>query len=125
MVRLARSAPWVLSVLLVLGCAVAGAAAAVTRRSAGRCVRYSQKMDRARTGVLMQLRNRCRFPVTCTLEWKLVCAGSSASVESASLDLARGEAESVHASAAGCGEGDWEVADVRWTCDPVRESTPP
>jgi hypothetical protein len=125
MVRLARTAPWVLSVLLVLGSAVAVAAAAVTRRTAGRCVRYSQKMDSARTGVVMQLRNRCRFPVTCTLEWKLVCAGNSAGVESASLELARGKADSVHASAAGCGDGDWEVADVRWTCDPVRETAPP
>jgi hypothetical protein len=125
MVRLARPAPWVFSVLFaaLLG-AAATAGADVTRRSARRCVRYSQKLDRGRTGVMMKLANRCRFPVTCSVEWKLVCAGGSGAVESAALELARGQADSVHASASGCGDGDWEIADVRWTCDPVKDAAP-
>jgi hypothetical protein len=122
-VRLARSAPWVLSVLVVLAVLAVlvapGAAAPAARRSARRCVGYSQKMEPKQTGVLLRLRNGCGFPVSCRLEWKLVCAGGPAGDESASLELARREAGSVRASADAC-ERDWQVADVRWTCDPVR-----
>lgn len=120
MVRQARSASWVFSVLLALGLS-ATASAEVKRRSAKRCVRYGQKMEAGETGASLQLSNRCGFAVTCSIQWDLVCSGTSASrsSQSSSLDLDRGQSASVHASAAAC-EGDWEVANVRWSCDPVR-----
>src|SRR5262245_60414073 len=108
MVRLARTAPWVFSVLVLLGGAAARAEPGA-RRSAGRCIRYSQKMEPKQTGVMLRLDNRCRFPVTCRLEWKLVCAGRPAGDESAGVELDRGEAASVRASADAC-DGDWQVA---------------
>jgi hypothetical protein len=110
-------APWVLSVL-ILACAVS-AAAGVKRRSAARCVRYSQKMDAAQSGVELRLDNRCGFAVACSVRWDLVCAGASPSPSSSALSLERGQASIVHASASAC-DGDWEVASVRWSCDPVR-----
>jgi hypothetical protein len=116
-VRLARIAPWVLSILVVLGAAAPAAPGA--RRSAARCIRYGQQMEPKQTGVMLRLRNGCGFPVSCRLQWKLVCAGNPAGDESASLELDRGEAGSVRASADAC-DGDWRVADVRWSCDPVR-----
>ncbi|HKE19253.1 MAG TPA: hypothetical protein VKB80_30465 [Kofleriaceae bacterium] len=118
MVRLARVASWVLCVLVAAG-AVSAAAAGVKRRSAARCVRYSQKMDGGDSGADLRLDNRCRFAVTCSIQWAVRCAGHKSASESASLELGGGEAGSVHASAAAC-DGDWEVANVRWSCDPVR-----
>lgn len=119
MVRSARVAPWLLSVLSLALCAADRPAAGGPRLSAKRCVEFAQKMERGQTGVALRLRNRCRSAVTCSIQWKLVCGGSSAGgVETASMDLARGEGREVSASAAAC-DGDWEVTDVRWTCSPV------
>ena len=122
MVRSARVAPWLLSVLslsLALCAAPMRPAVGGPRLSARRCVRFTQKMERGQTGVALRLQNRCGSPVACSLEWKLVCGGGSAGgVEAASMELARGEAREVSASAATC-DGDWEVTDVRWTCSPV------
>jgi hypothetical protein len=117
MSSLARIAPWVFSVL-ILACAVS-AAAGVKRRSAARCVRYGQKMDAAQSGVDLRLDNRCAFAVACSVRWDLVCAGAGPSPSSSELSLQRGQAQSVHASASAC-DGDWEVANVRWSCEPVR-----
>jgi len=121
MVRLARLAPWVFSVLLLVGLAAltATATAGVKKRSAARCVRYGQKMDAAQSGVDLRLNNRCGFAVTCSIRWELLCAGSGIGSESSQLKLERGQAASVHASARAC-DGDWEVANVRWSCDPAR-----
>lgn len=113
----ARIAPWVFSVL-ILACTVS-AAAGVKRRSAARCVRYGQKMDAAHSGVDLRLDNRCGFAVACSIRWDLVCAGGASSPSSSELSLERGQASTVNASASAC-EGDWEVANVRWSCDPVR-----
>ena len=116
---LARMAPWLCSVLLLAACA-ASAAAGVKRRSAARCVRYGQKMDAARSGVHLRLDNRCGFAVACSIRWDLVCgAGTATNPSSSELVLERGQAQTVHASASAC-DGDWEVANVRWSCDPVR-----
>ena len=124
MVRLARVAPWVLFVLVAAGVVSAAAGqvsaiAGVKRRSAARCVRYSQRMDGADSGADLRLDNRCRFAVACSIHWAVRCAGHTSASESSSLALGGGEAGSVHASAAAC-DGDWEVANVRWSCDPVR-----
>ena len=128
MVRLARVAPWVLLVLVAAGAvsvaagpvsAIAGRSRQSPVRSAARCVRYSQKMDGAERGADLRLDNRCRFAVACSIQWAVRCAGHTSASESSSLELGVGEAGSVHASAAAC-DGDWEVANVRWSCDPVR-----
>jgi len=123
MVKPARIAPWSISLLSLFLCAALGRPADgghVQRRSADRCVRYSQKMERGQTGAALSLRNGCRTAVTCTIEWKLVCGGGPAGgVEAASMELERGEKKEVSASAAAC-DRDWQVTDVRWTCDPVR-----
>ena len=121
MVRSVRVAPWLLSVLSLALCAAPTRPAVGGQRlSAKRCVQYSQKMERGQSGVAIRLRNRCQSAVSCSVEWRLVCGGGAAGgVEAASMDLARGEAREVSASAATFGEGDWEVTDVRWTCSPV------
>jgi hypothetical protein len=120
MMRSARVAPWLFSVLALALCAAPERPAiGGPRLSAKRCVQFSQKMERGQTGVALRLRNRCRSEVSCSIEWKVVCGGGSAGgVEAASMELARGEAREVSASAAAC-DGDWEVTDVRWTCSPV------
>ena len=116
MVRLARVSLSVVLLLSVLGYAAADKQV----RSSARCVRYSQKMNGKQSGVDLRLVNRCRFSVSCSLEWQLVCAGQGAGgTELAHFDLERGETGATHASASAC-DGDWEVSNVRWSCDPDR-----
>lgn len=83
-----------------------------------RCVKYSQAKGADEQSVDVGLANRCGFPVSCTLEWRVSCEGEGGASESAiSIELSRGEGEVVNASAARCGDGDWSVDEIRWSCE--------
>lgn len=85
-----------------------------------RCVKYSQTMGSDKQSVDIGLANRCRFAVSCTVEWRVSCEsdGAGNSGEAArSLDLGAGARQTINASAARCGDESWEVQDIRWTCE--------
>lgn len=85
-----------------------------------RCVKYSQTMGGDKQSVDIGLANRCRFAVSCTVEWRVSCDsdGAGAAGEAAqSLELGKGDRQTINASAARCGDDGWEVQDIRWTCE--------
>lgn len=86
-------------------------------RSTARCVRFDQVLDEAETGAYLHLQNRCQVEVRCSIEWRVSCDEEAGQLELQSFDLPRGKRHTVHASAAEC-DGDWEVGDVRWSCEP-------
>lgn len=96
--------------------AVSSALADKVRRSVGRCVSYGQALDDAGDSVRLRLASRCDFRVTCDLSWVVSCDGAAGDREAASFQLDQGESRSSIASAASC-KGDWEIDDVRWTCE--------
>jgi hypothetical protein len=91
------------------------AAADPPRRPVSRCVRFSQERLAGGDVVELRLVNRCDVPLTCALAWAVRCDGLDARSEK-SFVLDPGDASAARASAASC-DGDWEIADVRWTCE--------
>jgi hypothetical protein len=85
------------------------------RRGARRCVKYRQAPIPRDGGVRMTLANRCRFEVACELRWEVRCDGVT-TPSASHLVLAVDETSSVTASAESCA-GDWEVAEIRWSCE--------
>lgn len=95
--------------------------AKVPSKRIARCVKYSQKRGSDDQSVDVGLRNRCRYDVSCTVEWTVSCeddeADAPARHQARSVDLDRGAREIINASAAVCGDGSWAVDDIRWTCE--------
>lgn len=93
------------------------------KKRVSRCMRYTQERGADEQSVDITLRNRCGYPVTCSLEWKVSCdadASDTSPREGARvLRLDRGERGATNASAAACGDDGWAVADIRWLCEPV------
>jgi len=90
-------------------------------RSLSRCVKYGQHLGEDKQSVDISLRNRCRMPVSCSVEWKITCDGEDgAGHESADvLRLVKGARETLNASAAACGDEGWAVDDIKWECEPL------
>ena len=110
-------------VLAIVASAGAGDLAADKKRPPiSRCIKYSQKKGADQQSVAVGLKNRCGYDVSCTVEWSVSCEDDDDQTarrnETRSLDLDRGDAEIIRASAAMCGDGDWAVDDIRWSCDP-------
>ena len=109
------------SLAVVVALAWAPAAAgdpAPKKRAAGRCVRFEQVLDEAGTGAYLHVHNRCSVELRCSVEWRISCDGEAGQLEMHAFDLPRGKRHTEHASADAC-EGDWEVGDVSWTCEPT------
>src|SRR5690349_15824408 len=88
------------------------------KKSTARCVRFEQALDEEQTGAYLHLQNRCEIEVRCSIEWRISCDGEAGQLEMQAFDLPRGKRRTSHASAAAC-DGDWEVGDVRWSCEPT------
>ena len=112
----------------LIGCAVAiGATTSVAKppkTKKVRCVKYTQKKGVDEQSVDVGLRNRCRFAVSCTVEWTVSCEDDDDKTpvrrQSRFVEHDRGDSEIVSASAAICGDGSWAVDDIRWNCEPDR-----
>jgi hypothetical protein len=109
----------------LVGCAMAigasSTAAKPTKQKIARCVKYSQARGADEQSVDVGLRNRCRFDVACTVEWKISCDGDDAGTvreQARNVSLDRGAREIITASATVCGDESWAVDDIRWTCEP-------
>jgi hypothetical protein len=87
-------------------------------KSTARCVRFDQVLDEEQSGAYLHLQNRCQVEVRCSVEWRVSCDGEAGQLEMHAFDLPRGKRETHHASAAAC-DGDWEVGDVQWSCEPT------
>ena len=122
--RLALVAPWAASALALTLIVPSLDAAPRHARSSTRCIHYHQKLDKAQSGVELSLDNSCSFEVGCTIRWEVRCAGHK-DVEhgGAAFDLPVGESDSTFASAASC-TGDWQVANVVWSCDEKKAEPP-
>lgn len=107
-----------LAVIAVVLWAPAAAGDPPKKKSTARCVRFEQVLDEEQTGAYLHLQNRCQVEVRCSVEWRISCDGEAGQLEMQAFDLPRGKRQTVHASAAAC-DGDWEVGDVRWTCEPT------
>lgn len=92
------------------------------RTSVRRCVKYGQTLAADRERVTIALTSRCDFRVSCELAWAVRCDGGATGGE-ASFTLDRGDVGEAIASAAAC-HGDWEIADVRWSCSRTDAATP-
>lgn len=120
--------PPVLATLFGIALAIGASAGAgdlsakTPKNKIARCVKYSQKKGADQQSVDVGLRNRCRYNVSCTVEWKVSCEDDDADTppreQARTVDLDRGAAEIISASAAVCGDGSWAVDDIRWTCEP-------
>ena len=86
-----------------------------------RCVRYTQVMGEDKQSVDISLRNRCKAPVACVVEWKVSCDGEDTETRefSDAMKLAGKARETVTASAAVCGDEGWAVDDIEWECEPL------
>jgi hypothetical protein len=84
-----------------------------------RCVKFEQTLGSDEESVDLQLTNKCKFEVVCSIEWDLQCsssAGSSiAETGKKATTLNFSESLDVNASAGVC-ELDWEIKNVRWEC---------
>lgn len=105
--------------------ATAGAgdlSAKTPKKTIARCVKYSQTKGSDKQSVKVGLRNRCRYAVSCTVEWSVTCDDDAddapAREQARTVDLDRGNREIISASAAVCGDAGWAVDDIRWTCEP-------
>lgn len=122
--RLALVAPWAASALALALSAPSLDAAPRHPRSTARCIHYRQKLDKEQTGVELSLDNKCSFDVGCTLRWDVRCAGDKdVQHGGAAFDLPAGQSDSTFASAAAC-RGDWEVANVVWSCSETKPPPP-
>lgn len=92
---------------------------ATKNKGVRRCVKFQQTLGSDEESVDLQLTNKCKFEVICSIEWDLSCSSSEgASIEdsgkkSTTLDFS--EKLDVNASAGVC-ELDWEITNVRWEC---------
>ena len=110
----------------LLGCAMALGAtsdlgAKTPKKKIARCVKYTQTKGKDEQSVDVGLRNRCRYSVSCTVEWKISCEAEpdvAPREHAMTVELDRGAREIINASAASCGESSWGVDDIRWTCEP-------
>jgi hypothetical protein len=78
------------------------------------------------TGVELAMANGCDRGISCHMTWKLQCESPSGKVTAeshgrAGVLLASGEHHKTFASAAACqAHAGWTLADVQFTCTPVR-----
>jgi hypothetical protein len=90
-------------------------ASAAPRRSITRCVRYRQTLSADRQHVELRLANRCGAALSCEVSWSVTCGEEHRPRTVVAVALEVGGSSEVTADPA-C-EGDWEVAEVRWSCD--------
>jgi hypothetical protein len=72
-------------------------------------------------GVEVIVNNRCTLPVSCTVEWTLVCAPRSKKRRARhrgkqQFTVASGSAGNARASAQRCGDDSWELSGITWAC---------
>jgi len=96
---------------------------AKVKSSLSRCVRYGQTMGSDKQSVDIKLRNRCRVPVSCSLERKVSCDADEAGTDPREfadvMKLSKGARDSINASAAACGDDGWAITDITWECEPL------
>ena len=112
-----------LGVILVAGSATGVPAWAkkkgtrIASLDASACPRFSQRVDNKARTITFRLENRCELPIHCTVTWEVNCPGGvGGERRDEPLELKGGEAQSLEASAATCGEGNWQITPAAWQC---------
>lgn len=87
-------------------------------KSVSRCVKYRQ--DQRDTAIEIFLDNTCERDLSCSMSWSLTCHREDGELERHRVDeafeLIDGTVHKVNASALSCGEDDWSISNVRWSC---------
>jgi hypothetical protein len=120
--RTASRARWATCALAISIClpALAGA----KTKSLADCAAFAQA-EKGDDGVEFSIHNVCTIPVDCSISWRVVCApkGKRRVVHSgaAKLALVEGASQSASASAAVCGDDDWSIDAISWSCQPNKD----
>ena len=81
------------------------------------CMKYRQQKLVEDGGLRMELRNCCHGPVKCAISWQVRCAGGKPDARSIDLEIAAGSTESAFGYGTECGNQDWQIMGVRWSCE--------
>jgi len=91
------------------------------RKRVKRCVKFDQTLAADQGSITLELDNKCRFDVLCTMRWRVVCDSDDEDSPNRnkreSFELSAGGSYSAVADSVPCGDDGWEVTDVTWTCD--------
>jgi hypothetical protein len=95
------------------------------KKSVGDCAAFDQA-SKGEDAMAFTIKNACTMPLDCTIEWRVVCAPASKKRRavhptSAKLALVDGTSQTREASAAMCGDDDWTIDDVGWSCEPNKD----
>jgi hypothetical protein len=95
------------------------------KKSVGDCAAFDQA-DQGDDAVAFTIKNACSMPLDCTIAWRVVCAPSSKKrravhATSAKLALIDGTSQTKEASASVCGDDDWTIDSVDWSCEPNKD----
>jgi hypothetical protein len=115
---------WAICALAVSVC-VPAALANKSKKSLADCTSFQQN-DKGDDAVEITIHNSCSVPVDCSLSWRVVCAPDSAkrrSVHDSStkFSLTSGTEQSSDATATVCGDDAWEIASIKWGCEPNKD----
>jgi hypothetical protein len=120
--RALRSARWVCFALALVSLS---ASADEHKKSVGDCAAFDQ-VSKGDDEMAFTIKNACSMPLDCTIEWRVVCAPASKKRRavhptSAKLALVDGTSQTREASAAVCGDDDWTIDSVGWSCEPNKD----
>jgi hypothetical protein len=95
------------------------------KKSVGDCAAFDQA-SKGEDAMSFTIKNACTMPLDCTIEWRVVCAPASKKRRavhptSAKLALVDGTSQTREASAAVCGDDDWTIDNVGWSCEPNKD----
>ena len=78
------------------------------------CVDYDETSDD--DSVSVRLRSSCERPLRCEISWELSCANAAPRSGEAAFRLRTGATSVTVASASACGEANWSVDALSWSC---------
>ena len=86
--------------------------------SVNACMKYRQQKLVEDGGLRMELRNCCQGPLKCAISCEVRCGkDDKPEPRSADLDISAGTTESAYAYGTACGDGDWRISGVKWSCE--------
>ena len=95
------------------------------KKSVAECTSFDQSDRDEEDGVDFSVHNACSIPVSCSVSWALTCSPQSKKrrsrrVDSHAFQLDAEHGLSVTASSSRCGESDWSIDHITWSCQPSK-----
>jgi len=88
-----------------------------------RCTEVHVEVDAQGHKVLVDLKNSCEARVGCHVTWTLRCGHGRAEERGEKVWIEGRTDQRVEASAASCGDDDWQISPPRWRCDETHATT--